>query len=93
MNLRLRRAFRLLGVVTALGLLAGDRAGAEIHFAATREYGIDAHSINADPQFADVSQGDFRLDKDSPVLSLGVEPIAMTRSGLSKDHPYRRAKP
>ena len=34
--------------------------------------GRDAHGLNADPQFYDISSQDFRLKKSSPALTSGV---------------------
>jgi hypothetical protein len=42
---------------------------------------FDAHSITADPMFADLEKRDFRLKPASPVLDLGFEPIDAARIG------------
>jgi hypothetical protein len=53
------------------------------HFAAQRKYGIEQHSIAANPRFLDPSAGDFRLGKDSPAIALGFVPIDQDRIGPS----------
>lgn len=44
--------------------------------------GPDRHSIVADPQFVDPSQGDFRLKPGSPAFALGIRSIDTSRNGL-----------
>jgi len=46
-----------------------------------RELGQDAHSLVADPKFADPAQGDFTLAADSPALQLGFVPIDLSEVG------------
>ncbi|HEV56815.1 MAG TPA: hypothetical protein ENN87_04870 [Phycisphaerales bacterium] len=50
---------------------------------------LDAHSITADPRFADVAGRDFSLSEDSPALELGFEPIDTSAIGLKPDFPER----
>jgi hypothetical protein len=47
--------------------------------------GHDMHSVVADPKFADPASRDFRLQADSPALTLGFKPIDLTRVGLYGD--------
>jgi hypothetical protein len=46
-----------------------------------RQLGSDAHSIVADPLFADPKNRDFRLQPDSPALQLGFKPIPVKKIG------------
>lgn len=47
-----------------------------------QEQGQDAHSLVADPKFADPQKSDFRLAPDSPALALGFKPIDASTIGL-----------
>ncbi len=38
-------------------------------------YGVEGHSLEADPRFVAIEQGDFRLLPDSPALKLGIEQL------------------
>lgn len=42
---------------------------------AWQERGFDVHSVVADPRFVDPEHDNYRLQKDSPALSLGFQPI------------------
>jgi hypothetical protein len=68
-----------------------DPDWAKAHLATEREFGIETHSIEADPMFVDVANGDLRFKPGSPAVALGIEPIDVGRIGLSKEHPYRNA--
>jgi hypothetical protein len=46
--------------------------------------GQDAHSLIADPRFADPDKGDFNLQLDSPAAKIGFKPIDLSAAGL---HP------
>ncbi len=50
-----------------------------------RAKGQDAHSIIADPLFANPEKGDFRLASDSPALGMGFRPIEM--AGFGRQSP------
>jgi hypothetical protein len=49
----------------------------------------DAHSVIADPMFADVANGDFKLKPGSPALKLGFVQIDARAAGLTADFPKR----
>lgn len=58
------------------------------HLERERAFGIEQHSIVADPQFVDPAAGDFTLKPHSPALKLGIEPpITIEKVGLQP--PYR----
>jgi len=61
---------------------AGNRREAWKTLADNRRDGVDAHSLAADPLFADPAKGDFRLRPDSPARKLGFVPIDLSRTGL-----------
>jgi parallel beta-helix repeat protein len=44
--------------------------------------GMDAHSLVADPLFADPTKDDYRLKPDSPAFKLGFQPIPVEKIGL-----------
>ena len=46
-----------------------------------REGAVNAHSVWADPKFADPDRGDFSLKPDSPAFALGFEPIDFSTVG------------
>jgi len=53
--------------------------------AATRQCGLEQHSIAADPLFVDISREDFRLQPDSPALKLGIQqPFDVRKAGVQK---------
>ncbi|HUT95129.1 MAG TPA: right-handed parallel beta-helix repeat-containing protein [Thermoguttaceae bacterium] len=54
----------------------------DLTLAQWQEKGYDAHSIVADPKFADPQNLDFNLPPDSPALKLGFQPIDTRRIGL-----------
>ncbi|MGQ9770477.1 MAG: right-handed parallel beta-helix repeat-containing protein [Thermogutta sp.] len=51
------------------------------HIDAQRQFGIEQHSVEADPKFRNPTQNDFRLMPDSPVLKLGFQPIDISTVG------------
>ena len=55
------------------------------HLDAQQPFGIEQHSISADPLFVDVTAGDLRPKDNSPALKLGFEPIDLSRVGLLKE--------
>jgi len=64
-----------------------DPDWAEEHFQTQREFGIEEHSVAADPMFVDVDAGDFRFRPGSPAPKLGIQPLDVTEAGL--EPPYR----
>ena len=65
-----------------------DPTWGQAHLEAERKFGIEEHSIVANPQFVDVDSGDFRLKKDSPAHKLGIESIEVVQIGLLPNHPF-----
>ncbi len=59
------------------------------HLNEERQYGVELHSLTADPMFVDVERGDLRLRKESPAHALGIEPIDLESIGLLPNNPYR----
>jgi len=60
-----------------------DPAWGERHLAKQRAFGIETHSIAADPRFADPAKADFRFLPGSPALRLGIQqPISVDEIGL-----------
>ncbi|HUU60114.1 MAG TPA: right-handed parallel beta-helix repeat-containing protein [Phycisphaerae bacterium] len=53
-------------------------------FAAWRKRGADAHSLIADPKFADPESGDFSLRKGSPAAKIGFIPFDLSTVGPRK---------
>jgi hypothetical protein len=51
------------------------------HLGAQRQFGIEQHSVEADPQFRNAAKDDFRLAPDSPALKLGFQPIDISQVG------------
>ena len=54
------------------------------HLDAQRRFGIEQHSLEADPQFINPAKDDFRLRPDSPAWKLGFEPIDLSAVGPRK---------
>lgn len=65
-----------------------DPTWGKAHLEAEQRFGIEEHSIVANPQFVDVDHGDFRLKKDSLAHKLGIEPIDVAQIGLLPNHPF-----
>jgi hypothetical protein len=52
--------------------------------------GQDAHSLVADPGFADLARRDFKLADDSPALGLGFVPFDITQAGVTGSPAWRK---
>ena len=63
------------------------------HIDAQRSYGVELHSLSADPMFVDVDHGDLRLRPDSPARAMGFPAWDITTAGLLSGHPYHHAAP
>jgi hypothetical protein len=50
-----------------------------------RQFGLDTHSVVADPEFVAAAQFDFRLKPGSPAFALGFQRIDVDRIGLYGD--------
>ncbi|HOD84136.1 MAG: hypothetical protein BWX88_04997 [Planctomycetes bacterium ADurb.Bin126] len=55
------------------------------HIDAQRAFGIEQHSIEADPKFRDAARDDFSLSDGSPALKLGFKPIDLSTVGPRKN--------
>jgi hypothetical protein len=62
-----------------------ERGWGQKHLDAQRPFGIEQHSVEADPQFRNPVQDDFRLPPDSPALTLGFQPIDISTVGPRKE--------
>ena len=51
------------------------------HIDAQQRFGIEQHSVEADPRFRDPRKDDFQLAPDSPALKLGFQPIDLSNAG------------
>ncbi len=63
------------------------------HIDAQKPYGVELHSLSADPLFVDVAHADLRLRPDSPAHALGIQTWDISTAGLLKGHPYHHAAP
>ena len=63
------------------------------HIDEQRRFGVELHSLSADPMFVDVERGDLRLRPESPARMLGIQSWDISTAGLLKGHPYHRAAP
>lgn len=48
------------------------------------EHGCDANSVSGDPLFVDPASGDFRVQDDSPALTIGFKNFPMDQFGVQK---------
>ena len=58
-----------------------DAGGNPVPISEWIEAGLDAHSVCADPKFADLTGRDFTLSADSPAFALGFEVIDLSEVG------------
>ena len=63
------------------------------HIDEQRRYGVELHSLSADPMFVDVERGDLRLRPESPARALGIQTWDISTAGLLKGHPYHLTGP
>jgi hypothetical protein len=54
-----------------------DPKAADDYFTLARKYGNEIQSVQSDPLFIDVANGDFRLAPNSPALKLGFMPFEL----------------
>jgi hypothetical protein len=59
-------------------------------FAEWQSIGLDRRSRIADPRFTDPDRHDFRLQRSSPALALGFQPLDLSRAGLYGDAAWTR---
>jgi len=62
-------------------IIATKEQGKSLPLAHWRTMGLDAHSIAADPHFADPAHGDFHLAPDSPAAKIGFEAFDPSLAG------------
>ncbi len=73
--------------------VAADPQWDQRHIDDQRRYGVELHSLSADPLFVDVDHGDLRLRPESPARALGIQTWDISTAGLLQGHPYYRAAP
>ncbi len=61
--------------------------GAFMTTAELQSFGLEKHSIVADPQFADPANDNYALGPDSPALALGFQPIDLSDVGPRPRRP------
>jgi hypothetical protein len=67
-----------------------DPAWGRKHLEKEKPFGVETHSVSADPLFVNFEKGDLRLKPQSPALKLGFQPIEISEIGLRPRHPYYR---
>ena len=60
------------------------------HLREQQAFGVETHSLSADPLFEDLDGGDLRLKPGSPALKLGFKPIELDNVGIDADSGKRR---
>jgi hypothetical protein len=60
------------------------------HIEAQRRFGVEQHSVEADPLFVDPGKDDFGVRPGSPALKLGFKPIDLSTVGPRRGAPARR---
>jgi hypothetical protein len=69
-----------------------DPAWGRDHLLREQPFGIETHSLSADPLFVDLESGDFRFRPESPAVKLGVQPVDSANIGLRSGHAYHRTQ-
>ena len=59
------------------------------HLVAQRAHGIEGNSLAGDPLFMDMAGDDYRFAATSPAHKLGIEPIDISRCGLTPETRQR----
>jgi hypothetical protein len=60
-----------------------DPTWGQRHLDQERSFGIEEHSIAADPRFMDIEHCDFRFTPESPALKLGIhQPFDVRQAGV-----------
>jgi hypothetical protein len=77
-------------VVYNLYYCVGDPEWGRKHLRTEQSFGVETHSLSADPLFANLERGDLRLKPESPAWTLGFEPMEFSNIGLKPGHPYYR---
>jgi hypothetical protein len=65
-----------------------DPAWGAKHLEKEQPFGVETHSLSADPRFADFKKGDLRFELASPALTLGFRHFDFSVIGLRPRHPY-----
>ncbi len=73
------------------GILGEDMDFGGIGFEEWQEPGRDYHSLVADPMFVDPGNHDYRLNEQSPALTMGFEPIDVEKIGLYSEESWVQA--
>jgi hypothetical protein len=68
-----------------MGIGHGGKPGYD-SFKDWQEFGLDQHSMVADPMFVDPQKGDFTLKPKSPAFKLGFIPIDTSQIGLKDNN-------
>jgi len=64
-----------------------DPQWGERHLKETQEFGIEKHSLAADPMFTDIDNANFQFRPESPALKLGIrQPIDVNKTGLQSKY-------
>lgn len=60
------------------------------HILEQQKYGVEEHSISADPMFVNINKGNFRLKQGSPALALDInQPVSIDEVGLQATYRER----
>ncbi len=86
--------FKYQGVNVPKQNITGKRVDSNLLFDAelTQLFGWDEHSIVADPQFIDPTNGDFRVKEGSPAFKIGFKNFPMDQFGVKKASLKKIAK-